>query len=321
MVALRSDASRRAGLRRFHLDQRLSRLDDRAVVAESGRTHHRQTTTDLVQIERKAMAMTTLRSGAITLRSRFILCLVAGAMSLAFGAYDARSASAFTTATNCALPGSSFQGGDGDQATPTLAEQTFCTEHFLPTSTDWQALANVVNSPDPQAKDSVFSGGNKESAPGGWFLETQANGATPGKTNIVSAWSQTEPVSAATFLNLSFEREATTGDTFLTFELNQVKGLWENEKKAKIPCRTTGDVLIAYNVPGGPGVSVVVYRWVTDTSAPTVIPPDPSTHQCAKTGHFEPEEGTPVAPPVEQGEMNFGGEITNYLTDTASPPT
>ncbi|HEX4563511.1 MAG TPA: hypothetical protein VH115_03570, partial [Solirubrobacteraceae bacterium] len=76
--------------------------------------------------------MATLRSRVTSQRSRFILCVVAGALSLVFAAYDARSASAFSTASTCALPGSNFQGGDGDQATPSIAEQTFCTEHFLP---------------------------------------------------------------------------------------------------------------------------------------------------------------------------------------------
>src|SRR5262249_47250812 len=156
-------------------------------------------------------------------------------------------ASALTTATNCALPGSSFQGGDANQDTPTLGEQTFCTEHLLPTTHDWQNLAGVINSPDPQAQDTMFSGGNKETAPGSWEIELKAGGVTPGKANILSGWSQADPEPAATFLNMAFEREATTGDTFLTFELNQVKGVWENAKKAKIPCRTTGDILIAYN--------------------------------------------------------------------------
>jgi hypothetical protein len=261
--------------------------------------------------------MTTLCSRAISLRSRFILCLAAGALSLLFGAYDARSASAFTTATNCALPGSTFQGGDGNQTAPTLEEQTFCTEHFLPTTTDWQNVANVVNSPDPQEPDTIFSGGNKESEPGKWVIETQAGGATPGKTNIVSAWSQTEPASAATFLNLSFEREATTGDTFLTFELNQVKGLWENGKKAMIPCRTTGDVLIAYNV-GGSTIHVVFYRWITDTSTTVTIPPNPTPVACATSGHFEPSGGMAVEPPNEQGALN-PTEITNFLKDTVNP--
>src|SRR5690348_910364 len=34
-------------------------------------------------------------------------------------------ASALTAAENCALPGSNFQGGDGNQDTPNLTEQVF----------------------------------------------------------------------------------------------------------------------------------------------------------------------------------------------------
>ncbi len=255
-------------------------------------------------------------------RSRLALALLAGLLALAFAAFRADGASALTTAANCALPGSNFQGGDGNQDTPSLSEQTFCTtEHLLPTTRDWQSLTSVINSPDPNAQDNMFAGGNKETAPGGWGLTTAAGGVTPGKANILSGWSQADPQPAATFLYLAFERAATTGDTFLTFELNQVKGLWENENKTKIPCRTTGDVLISYNVPGGSSVNVVFYKWVTDESTPTIIPPDPTVHQCAKAGHFEPAGGTPVSAPDEQGNMNFAGEITNYLTDTANPPT
>src|SRR5207302_11436247 len=108
----------------------------------------------------------------------------------------------------------------------------------------------LYNPPDTQSQDTTFSGGNKESVPGSWFIESSAGGVTPGKANILSGWSQADPQAAATFLYMAFERAATTGDTFLTFELDQVKGLWENEKKAMIPCRTTGDVLISYNVSG-----------------------------------------------------------------------
>ena len=227
-----------------------------------------------------------------------MLYLLAGLLALAFGAFQATGASAFTAAANCGLPGSTFQGGDGNQDTPSLTEQTFCTTQFLPTTRDWQGLTNVINSPDPNAADSMFLGGNKESAPGKWGLASAAGGVTPGKANLLSGWSQADPQPGATFLYLAFERAATTGDTFLTFELNQVDGLWENENKTEIPCRTTGDVLIAYNVPGGASVNVVVYRWVTDTSTSVVILPDPAAHACAKTGHFEPSEGTAVAPPT-----------------------
>jgi len=92
--------------------------------------------------------------------------LVAALLALVLAAFFADRASALTTAANCALPGSTFQGGDGNQNTPTLAEQTFCTEHLVPTSRDWHELSNVTNSQDPQAQDSTFSGGDKESAPG-----------------------------------------------------------------------------------------------------------------------------------------------------------
>ncbi len=202
--------------------------------------------------------MTTLGTRTPRLRSRLVLCLVAFVMSLAFAVFGATRASAFTTAANCALPGSNFQGGDGNQSTPSVAEETFCNENVRPTSRDWQNLAGVINSPDPNVNDSTFVGGNKESAPGGWGLTSSGGGVTPGKANILSGWSQADPEAAATFLYLAFEREATTGDTFLTFELNQVKGLWENEGGAMIPCRNSGDELIAYNVPGRPTVNVVV---------------------------------------------------------------
>ena len=253
-------------------------------------------------------------------RRRLAVLVLAGMLALVFLAFGVQGASALTTSANCALPGTNFQGADGNQDTPGLTEQTFCTEHLLPTTRDWQGLTNVIDSPDPQAQDDMFAGGNKETSPGSWGLEHQAGGVTPGKSNILSGWSQADPQAADTFLYLAFERAATTGDTFLTFELNKVKGLWENEKKAKIPCRTTGDVLISYNVPGSSSVSVVIYRWVTDESVATVIPPNPTIDPCAKTGHFEPAEGMPVASPFEQGAMNTS-EIANFLTDTANPPT
>jgi hypothetical protein len=58
------------------------------------------------------------------------------------------------------LPGSSFQGADGDQddASPRI---------------DWQALqaAGVVrHSPDPNGQDDAFVGASKEDEPGGWDL-------------------------------------------------------------------------------------------------------------------------------------------------------
>src|SRR5262249_30038584 len=239
------------------------------------------------------------------------LALATGILTFAFLGLRAAGASAAPTAADCALPGSNFQGGDGNQNTPTLEEQTFCMENALPVPTrDWQDIAKTVtNLPDPQALDNGFHGSNKETEPGQWSFITHAGGVSPPKDNIISAWAQVDPQPKGTFLYMAFEREASTGDTFLTFELNQVKGLWENEEKAMIPCRTTGDVLISYNVPKTGEVNVVIYRWKTTAFTSTPTTEDPPLHECATTGEFEPEAGTPVEPPVSQGDMNFTEDI------------
>jgi hypothetical protein len=75
------------------------------------------------------------------------------------------------------LPGSSFQGADGNQ------------DDALP-AIDWQAMQGarrVHHSPDPNAQDTAFTGGTEEDKPGLWDLTTEAGGVNPGKANILDA--------------------------------------------------------------------------------------------------------------------------------------
>src|SRR5215472_13739611 len=73
------------------------------------------------------------------------LALATGIVTFAFLGLRAAGASAAPTAADCALPGSNFQGGDGNQNTPTMEEQTFCMENALPVPTrDWQDIAKTV---------------------------------------------------------------------------------------------------------------------------------------------------------------------------------
>src|SRR5207237_7607694 len=131
------------------------RLDQVPVVGARERVHHRRDRTSSRSGEQtQGSDMTTLGTRILPLRSRLALLVAACFMSLAFAAFGATRASALTTAANCALPGSNFQGGDGNQAMPSAAEETFCNENLLPTSRDWQSLAGVINSPDPQTNDS-----------------------------------------------------------------------------------------------------------------------------------------------------------------------
>jgi hypothetical protein len=189
------------------------------------------------------------------------------------------------------LPGSAFQGGDGNQG------------DALPL-TDWQALqaaARVNHSPDPNDEDTAFVDGSKENEPALWDSTTDANGVDPPKNNILDAWSTFDPQGAQAFLYLAFAREDATGTTFATFELNHDSRLWNNGR-ADIPCRRTGDVLVSYEAQGN-DVDVILQRWVTtQTNAAT---------GCAQAGRLD--DFTSFTPNVDaQGRINEQA-ILSYL--------
>ena len=80
------------------------------------------------------------------------------------------------------LPGSSFQGADGDQAdsAPWI---------------DWttlQGTGRVQHAPDPNAQDSAFKDGTKEDVPGEWDFANEAGGVKPSQENILDAWASVE---------------------------------------------------------------------------------------------------------------------------------
>jgi hypothetical protein len=163
------------------------------------------------------------------------------------------SAAAQLPPTQSPLPGSTFQGADGNQddAAPLV---------------DWQSLeaaGRVQHNPDANAVDTEFAGGSELLRPETWGLTFHANGVAPATDNIRDAWSAVDQPGADTFLYLGFTRQATSGTTSLSFELNHDDRLWDNGK-ARIPCRTTGDLLVSYEPHGNdPFVDVVIRRWTT----------------------------------------------------------
>ena len=207
------------------------------------------------------------------------------------------AAAALLPQSTTPLPGSSFQGADGNQA-----------DAAPPRLVDWQAMQaaeGVVHNPDPNAQDSEFVQGSKENKPDEWSIGSKVGGVTPEKANIRDAWSVADPVGGNAFVYLGFARESAQGEgtVFLTFELNHDARLWTNSKGAQIPCRRTGDVLVSYE-PQADNVEVVVQRWVT-------IGTDPTT-SCATTGRLE-DVGS-LTPNVDvQGAINRVG-IDNFLT-------
>jgi uncharacterized repeat protein (TIGR01451 family) len=216
-----------------------------------------------------------------------MLCLLAWALAAATA-----QATPLSPTPN-PLPGSMFQGGDGDH--DDAPESDFI---------DWQTLEArglVQRSPDPNAQDDAFKGGSKEDEPVNWDFTAESGGVNPAKANIREAWSAVRQPGRNTFADLGFTREEAGGTTFLAFELNTDGRLWNNGR-ARIPCRRTGDVLVSYE-PQGDDVNVLLQRWITTST-------DPDSG-CAETGKLD--NYTSFTPNVDaQGTMN-GAAIVSRL--------
>jgi hypothetical protein len=173
------------------------------------------------------------------------------------------------------LPGSTFQGADGNQLIPAPP----------PALTDWATLAGqpgLVSVADANDPDTQFSGGDKEDAPGSWDIVSPGP-VSPEQANIQHAWSFVEEAGSPpnVFLYAALLREKAAGSSFLAVELNHVAGLWNNGH-SDIPCRTTGDLQVVFDVHGNTA-SATVERWTTATA-------DAGTG-CARTGSFADATG------------------------------
>ena len=196
------------------------------------------------------------------------------------------------------LPGSSFQGGDGDQANG---------QGFV----DWAGLepGRVVRNPDPNEQDTQFAGGTKLLDPAHWTFNTKAGGVTPGKDNILDAWSAVDQPSGRTFLYLAFSRASPNGTTSLTFELNRIGGTWKNDEGVRIPCRRDGDILVSFEMSGN-AADVVLGKWRSGTTD--------LASGCDRTGTIEPFGAAKVTV-AAQGAMNTV-PIDNHLGGPVSIP-
>jgi len=235
-------------------------------------------------------------SGGARIGRRFVAVVVGALVSAVVVA--APAGATVLPPSSSPLPGSQFQGGDGneDDAARVVDEQAF------------QAAGRLGHSADANGQDSAFAGGSKEDEPGKWGLTSESNGVNPGKANILDAWSAVDQPGADAFVYLAFVRAAGDGTTYLAFELNQDARLWDNGR-ARVPCRRTGDVLVSYQ-PQGNSVDVVIQRWLTSQT-------DPGTG-CAQSGRLE--DFTDFEPNRDaQGAMN-PAQIANYLPGAFSAP-
>jgi Prealbumin-like fold domain len=210
---------------------------------------------------------------------------------------------------------STFQAGDGDQD----AESVDCTDDGEDNPidyNDWETFAaQTTVADDPNANDTAFEGGDKETEPGAWGFTAEDGGVNPNKDNLLAAFATTEQSLSGLkqYLYFAFHREAQTGNTYLTFELNQLKKTWTNANGAVITCRTDGDLLISYEVDSGgspPNVHIRVYQWTTTVAGDVNQDGDNTDPEdiCGAVGTL-----TLIEPgPDSQGAVN-AADITNYL--------
>lgn len=197
----------------------------------------------------------------------------------------------------CTQPFNCFAGDDGDQASGPNG------------LTDWQDIASTVTAVDDPAKgvDTKFSGGAKETQPGGWDFILGNN--TP-KDDLLMGWTKFD----GRFLYASFSRAKQQGDTFLAFEMNQdAAGPKMSTAGIPIPHRSTGDILFTYDILTTNTVSFGMCTWQGDENSGQWLrlngtPVGGSIKECTRLDK--------TTTPSAEGNVNWNNPINpNYLTD------
>ena len=175
---------------------------------------------------------------------------VAGLCGLAVGHIS-------SVAASVTLPGSTFEGGDGNLVVTT------------PGDTDWQNVAGLNTGIDlPSGSgDNAFGQGTKEDN----ASVTVVNGSIPpNKSDLSRFYEASEFANGNNFLYLAWERSNVLGSANMDFEINQhpTSGLTASFSGAINLNRTAGDLLVTYDFTNGGSTPVLgLLRWVT--SGPT----------------------------------------------------
>jgi outer membrane protein OmpA-like peptidoglycan-associated protein len=195
---------------------------------------------------------------------------------------------ALTGTAHATLTGSAFDTSNGTEAAATALT--------------WQNVAGSPQLGTELGGTTCFGAGNKELTPSGWTFVT-GTACSPSKSDLLGMFSYNETTASDSFLHLAWDRAATAGDTFISFELNQSNATWTNTAGATIPCRTNNDLLVSYQLGNG-SVTITAYKWTGDGTGPVACPNGAS-------GTF-----TQVSTITEEGSVN-AATITNYLATGA----
>ena len=149
------------------------------------------------------------------------------------------------------LPGSTFEGNDGNLVVTT------------PGNTDWVNAPSRVRGDDlPSGQsDNSFGQGTKEDDPA---VSVVTGSIPPQKSDLTRFYVASEFASNSNFLYLAWERSNVLGSANMDFEINKLPQPDLTTTGMKALARSPGDLLITFDFTNGGGNPVLgLLRWVT----------------------------------------------------------
>jgi hypothetical protein len=153
-----------------------------------------------------------------------------------------------------ALPGSSFEGKDGNLVVDTAG------------NTDWSNAPNRVRGDDVASGtgDNAFGQGTKEDDPN---VSVVSGSIPPQKSDLTRFYVANEFANNSNYLYLAWERSNVLGSANMDFEINQKTQPNLTTTGPKTLVRTAGDLLITFDFTNGGGNPVLgLLKWVTTGS-------------------------------------------------------
>ena len=148
------------------------------------------------------------------------------------------------------LPGSTFEGNDGDLLVTTAG------------NTDWVNAPNRVRGDDLPSgtNDNSFGQGTKEDDPA---VTVVTGSIPPQKSDLTRFYVANEFTGGSNYLYLAWERSNVLGSANMDFEINQAAQPNLTTTGPKTLVRTAGDLLVTFDF-GGSGTPVLgLLKWVT----------------------------------------------------------
>jgi hypothetical protein len=221
-----------------------------------------------------------------------------------------------TTGAQAVLPGTTFEGNDGNLVVNTAG------------NTDWVTVAGLHTGVDkPTGRtDNSFGQGTKEDNPA---VTVVTGSIPPNKNELTRFYEASELVNDDIFLYLGWERLVNIGNANLDFEINQnaTTGFTATTTGALTLNRTAGDLLINYDFGGSGTPTLGLNFWVTSGSTSQCFAanslPCWGNHEDLTVPLAEGAVNTGnIAEPIAGGSLTAGlfGEASINLTEAGVFP-